>query len=215
MRVPVLAAAVSLVMASAPAAAQAPPLAGSFQRDSARSDQATDAIREGITGLSSTGTGQRVPFTVTRAGGAGSGGAPPSAALPPGTPQGRTSINPADVDMTNNPAARAAMLGLLSRAALRFEPVDDGMVIHFGDEAPLHFRAGKQTLTRWGVDDLEVTVKLAANRIEIDTRGPERLRVQERYELKRNGEVEAQITSEKRGFQKAARVKYTYVAAER
>jgi hypothetical protein len=68
------------------------------------------------------------------------------------------------------------------------------------------------TMNRWGMDGIEVRTELRNDRLTIDSRGPGNLRVQERCELKRNGEVEANISLNMPGVAQQVRIKRIYVA---
>jgi hypothetical protein len=191
----------------APAAADAQPT-GAWQRDTLRSDSPNEAIRQALAAANA-GQRDRVPFTVVRNPDGTTSGGPPVA--PPRRAAGTTASPAQDMQ---NPVVRAAFLGLQGGRLLHIAVDDDAIVIGYDGGEPLRLVEGRQRVARWGLDDLEVTVKLGARRVEIETRGPERLRVQERYELKPNGELEARMRAEKSGLPKVAQARYIYTAMD-
>jgi hypothetical protein len=192
--------------AAAPASAQqpgAPSLAGKWTLDATRSDDAMKKLEEAVNapaaGAMNTATTRGV--AAGRAGTRGGAGAAGG---------GSANSGSAARMPTRGPAA-----ALLSAETLTVELGDGTVIYGLGEQNPLLLHPGMpMSMNRWGMDGVEVRTELRGNRLTIDSRGPGNLRVQERYELKNNGEIEANISMSLPGITQQVRIKRVYTAAQ-
>jgi hypothetical protein len=106
------------------------------------------------------------------------------------------------------PAPRGPAAALLSAETLTIEMGDGTVIYGLGEQNPLLLHPGMpMSMNRWGIDGVEVRTELRGNRLTTDSRGPGNLRVQERYELKNSGEVEANISMNLPGMTQQVRIR--------
>jgi hypothetical protein len=178
--------------ATAQAPVTAPTLAGTWVLDTARSDDAEKKLDEALNARRAAtppppGRGRSTTSTV---GGAGAAGG-----------QGAANVG------------RGPRTALFDVATLLIELTEARVIYTIGDQSPLLLEPGLPvTIGRWGMPGVEVRTELRNDRLTIDSRSGN-LRVQERYELKRNGEIEANITMNIPGVNQQVRVKRIYTAA--
>jgi hypothetical protein len=191
------------VVAAAPASAQqpgTPSLAGKWTLDAERSDDAMKKLEEAVNAPAA----GAVNTNTTRGVAAGRAGTRGGAGAAGGGNSGSAARMP-----TRGPAA-----ALLSAGTLTIELGDGTVIYGLGDQNPLLLHPGMpMSMNRWGMDGVEVRTELRGTRLTIDSRGPGNLRVQERYELKNTGEIEANVSMNLPGITQQVRIRRYYTAA--
>jgi hypothetical protein len=196
----------AMLAAATDVAAQAVPasLHGAWSMDTTRSDDAREKLMEAM-------DAQRRMASAPDTRGTTAGSAASRA-------RGRTDTGPARAVAVAGGGPRpmgpprGAQIPLLDAASMQIELLDGTIVYQLGSQNAIVLRPGRHTMTRWGMENLDVRTELNGNRLSIDTRGPNNMRIQERYELK-NGEVEAQLSVTLPGSPETIRVKRIYTVA--